>query len=202
MIERGFLGAAIGIVFVLGIQTGLVRAARKIASNRRVVGFMDPIVTTEDEKYSLSRFQMYLWTVLVLIGFSAVAFAKLEFPNIPQNLYILMGINLAAAVTSTAIHTVKTQPISTSVSTMPALNSLPNFVSDIFFESGNKASVDLPRTQIFLWTIVIAIIFVSMVINGFVVSSPSLPDVPSGLLALMGISNGAYLGAKAVVRGT
>jgi hypothetical protein len=51
MIGRGILGAAIGIMFVLFIQTGLVRAAMRKAAGKRVVGFMDPIVTTEDEKY-------------------------------------------------------------------------------------------------------------------------------------------------------
>jgi hypothetical protein len=198
MIGRGILGAAIGIVFVLFIQTALVRAARRMATGRRVVVFMDPIVTTEDEKYSLSRFQMYLWTGLVLDAFVAVALARLEFPDIPQNLYLLMGINFAAAVTSTAIYTVKpAQPPATPATAMPAPGPQPNFVADIFFESGDKASIDLPRTQMFLWTIIIALGFVVLTINRFVVGNPILPDVPTGVLVLMGISQGAYLGSKA-----
>jgi len=159
---------------------------------------MDLIVTTEDEKYSLSRFQMYLWTVLVLGAFVAVALAKPEFPDIPQNLYILMGINLAAAVTSTAINTVKTgTPPATPTTTVPAPGAQPNFVADIFFESGGKASVDLPRTQMFVWTIIIAIGFIMLTINRLGAGNPILPDVPTGVLVLMGISHGAYLGSKA-----
>lgn len=203
MIERGLIGAAIGIVFILFIQTALVRAARRKTVGRRDVGFMDIIVTAEDEKYSLSRFQMYLWTVLILVAFIAAALAKLDLPNIPSNLYILMGINLAAAVGSTAIHTAKTaKPPATPTTTAPASGGKPNFVADVFFESGGKASVDLPRTQMFVWTIIIAVSFIVLSINEFRIGNPILPDVPTGVLALMGISHGAYLGSKAAEKVT
>lgn len=203
MIERGLLGAAMGIVFILLIQTALVRAARRKTAGRRRVAFMDIIVTAEDEKYSLSRFQMYLWTVLILVAFVAVALAKLELPDIPSNLYILMGINLAAAVGSTAIHTAKTaEPQAMSTTTAPVPEGKPDFVADIFFESGGKASVDLPRTQMFVWTIIIAVGFIVLSINEFGAGKPILPDVPTGVLALMGISHGAYLGSKAAEKTT
>jgi uncharacterized membrane protein YfcA len=188
----GFLGALITFVFLLALQTYLVRSARRRAAGtaeKRVVKFMDLIITSEDERYSLSRLQMYLWTVVVVIGYAAVFLSMFKASDIPQNLYLLMGVNLAASVTSTAIATrngVK-KPV-----------GKPDFVKDIFFES-EKSSLDLPRTQMFIWTIVSLCYFAIMLIQKFVKPGvePSLPDIPTGLVVLMGVSHGAYLGAKA-----
>jgi hypothetical protein len=140
---------------------------------------------------------MYLWTLVVVIGYAAVFLSNFKTPDfkmldIPQNLYLLMGVNLAAAVTSTAIATrngVK-KPV-----------GQPDFVKDIFFES-EKNSLDLPRVQMFVWTIVSLCYFAIMLIQKFAEhgAEPSLPDIPTGLVVLMGVSHGAYLGAKAATK--
>src|SRR5205823_736706 len=136
-----------------------------------------------------------------------------QFAAIPQTLYLLMGVNLGAAVASTAITTVKASaaqmgaaanvvpPIAPPAKPTPTVTP-PNFVRDIFFEAGIPGSLDLPRTQMFLWTIVTIVTYLVLfgrhfhpapVVDGF----PLMPDVPTGMLALMGVSQGAYLGAKA-----
>jgi len=191
---RGFLGALIAFALLLALQSYLVKYARSHAAEKgtkRDVKFMDLIITSEDERYSLSRFQMYLWTVFVIIGFAAVFLATLKFPEIPQNLYLLMGVNLAAAVTSTAITTWKGE-----VKKRP--EGRPDFVKDIFFET--EDSLDLPRTQMFAWTIVSLLAFIILLVKTFVDGKPSLPDIPIGLVALMGVSHGAYLGTKAATK--
>ena len=132
---------------------------------------------------------MYLWTVVVVIGFAAVFLSTLGFPKIHENLYLLMGVNLAASVTSTGIFFAKSSGVR-----MPL--DQPDFVKDIFFES-KKISLDLPRTQMFVWTIVSLFYFAIKVTQSFVVGNPELPDLPLGLVVLMGVSHGAYIGTKA-----
>lgn len=185
----GFLGTLIAFVFLLVLQTYLITSARKRAAGTRNVRFWDLIITSEDENYSLSRLQMYLWTVVVVIGFAAVFLSTLGFPTIHENLYLLMGVNLAASVTSTAIFLAKKNGVR-----MPL--DQPDFVKDIFFES-KKISLDLPRTQMFVWTVVSLCFFAIKLIQSFKVGNPELPDIPLGLVVLMGVSHGAYIGTKA-----
>ena len=186
------MGALIAFVFLLALQTYLVKSARRRAAKtheRRNVRFWDLIITSEDENYSLSRLQMYLWTVVVVIGFAAVFLSNLKFPKIYDNLYLLMGVNLAASVTSTAIFYGKKNGVK-----MPP--DQPDFVKDIFFES-KKISLDLPRTQMFVWTIVSLCFFAIKLIQSFKGGNPALPDIPFGLVVLMGVSHGAYIATKA-----
>ncbi len=72
----------------------------------------------------------------------------------------------------------------------------PDFVKDIFFD-GKKNSLDLPRTQMFVWTIVSLCYFAIKLIQSSIHGTPSLPDIPAGLVVLMGVSHGAYIGTKA-----
>ena len=185
----GFLGALVAFVFLLALQTYLVKSAKKRAAGTRNIRFWDLIITSEDENYSLSRLQMYLWTVVVVIGFVAVFLSTRDWPTIQQNLYLLMGVNLAASVTSTGVFFAKKN----GVTTPP---DQPDFVKDIFFES-NKISLDLPRTQMFVWTIVSLCFFAIKLIQSFVAGPPGLPDIPTGLVVLMGVSHGAYIATKA-----
>ncbi len=196
-IWRGMGGAVLGLLLVIAFQVFLVKAARRRAMEKgtnRDVRFMDLIVTCEDESYSLSRLQMYCWTVVVVIGFAAVFMANYAIPDIPQNLYLLMGVNLAASVTATAIETIKHK---TPGRAGRRTGKKPEFLRDIFFEA--EDSLDLPRTQMFGWTIISLLAFAVMLVRSFS-STPALPDIPAGLVVLMGVSNGAYLGAKAVTR--
>jgi hypothetical protein len=49
----------------------------------------------------------------------------------------------------------------------------------------------------FVWTMVILIGYLVVLWNHYRQGLPSLPTVPEGLVVLMGISHGAYLGTKA-----
>lgn len=187
---RAFWGAIMTLLLFFAFQATLVHLARK-NSSRRAISFWDLIVTTEDEKYSLSRFQYYLWFVVILTSYGAVCFARGILANIPEGLYLLMGVNTVSAVTSTAITFTKGtfKPGGT-----------PNFFTDLFLDTKN--SLDLPRTQMFTWTIVLAVGYVVWVIRLICTADNpnelTLPQIDNGLIVLMGISHTAYLGAKAV----
>jgi hypothetical protein len=192
MEHRGLWGGFLALLFLISLQSSLVAIARRCVakSSKRVIHFMDLIITREDEKYSISRLQFYLWTVFVVIGFCAVFMATYKTPDIPQNLYLLMGVNLSAAVFSTAI-TLGKEKGKTTVNN----SGTPSFVKDIFFEG--EDSLDLPRTQMFVWTVISLLAFSVMLYKTFKDGAPALPDIPLGLVVLMGLSHGTYLGVKA-----
>jgi hypothetical protein len=129
---------------------------------------------------------MFLWTLFIVVAFVMVFLHDLAIPFLPPNLYLLMGVNFTTSVLSTAIALRRD---------MPKGNSGPHFMRDIFFPAGD--SLDLPRTQMFIWTIVSLGVFAVLFYESWIAGKPSLPDISSGLVALMGLSNGAYLGVKA-----
>jgi len=67
-------------------------------------------------------------------------------------------------------------------------NASGGFLRDILSDASGYS---FHRFQIFVWTIVLGIIFVSSVYN-----SLTMPEFSPTLLALMGISSGAYIGFK------
>ena len=100
----GAVGALVALVLLIAVQTLLVKLARRYHPALR---FFDLLVTGDDNRYSLSRFQVYVWTALVIIVFGALTFARFRFADFPPNLLLLMGVNLASAVAATAITTAK-----------------------------------------------------------------------------------------------
>ncbi len=252
---NGFLGAIAAIALIVLGQLILYRRAKERAEDLarkglakwRKVTFMDLIVTCDDEAYSLSRLQIYIWTVFIIISYSAFFAATWTLPEIQNNLLMLMGLNVATTAASTAVYSVKSNskvqtpvilaaPLATEPTVAftaapvvvsageaqpalgppappaaPVLSAVaqavppqplkePIFVHDIFFESDN--SLDLPRTQMFAWTVIILFAWVIQVFLMFrnapnAEAMTKLPDVTLGLTVLMGISNGAYLGLKA-----
>ncbi len=193
--HRPIIGALVAFLVLIILQTLLVRVAQRRSKQIKAAyrpGFMDLIVTSEDGNYSLSRLQMYLWTYAAIIGYVAVFMWDMKIPDIPESLYILMGVNFAATAASTAINTTRKEV------TNDTTKDKPDFVKDIFFES--DTSLDLPRSQMFVWTIVSLGVFFVLLCQSFnqpiPAGTPSLPDIPTGLIVLMGISHGAYLGVK------
>lgn len=69
-----------------------------------------------------------------------------------------------------------------------ASNSSRGFLPDILADANGYS---FHRFQIFAWTIVLGIIFVSSVYNGL-----SMPEFSATLLGLMGLSSGTYIGFK------
>jgi hypothetical protein len=176
--NEGFLGGLVGLVLLVGFVSLLSKSAG--------VHPLDLIITSDDNRFSLSRLQFWLWFVVVIISWGAISWATRRLYTVPDNLYILIGVNVAATVASSAIAVTK--------GVHPRANK-PNFFKDIFMDS--KQTLDLPRIQMFIWTIIIVVGYVAVVIEHYRQGLPSLPNIPEGLIVLMGISHGAYLGTKA-----
>lgn len=186
-ITHGLWGGSVALLALALFQNRLVSAARKANPNLR---YWDLIVTSEDNRYSLSRLQFYLWFAVIAISYAAVCAASGTLSDVPANLYVLMGINAASAVASTAI------ALKNEALTKRQAAEAPHWFRDIFLDSQN--TLDLPRTQMFMWTLVILVGYLVALVSHFKRGQLTLPVLPEGLLVLMGISQGAYLGSKAV----
>ena len=211
----GVRGAAMAFVIIVLLHTVLYIAARRAAAGRRPVVFLDMIVTGDDNKYSLSRLQVYLWTVVVIVTFAALSMATGRFAEVPMNLALLMSVTLGSAVAATALSPgggapaapeppgKVVPPVPKRGPEAPKMPPAPRFIRDLFFTSAAPGNLDLPRTQMFMWTLVILATWIVLFVKTFPhvstdagASATALPDIPTGLLTLMGVSNVAYLGAK------
>jgi hypothetical protein len=159
--------------------------------------------------YSLSRFQMGFWFFLVISGYVFAWMVTGELDTITDSILALIGIGagtaLGAAVidaapattatetmTSTAATTDGTAQVTTSVKVPVAAPPPPpsqGFLHDVL--SDNDEGISMHRFQMFAWTLILGVIFVSSVYK-----SLAMPEFSTTLLGLMGISSGTYLGFK------
>jgi len=181
---RGWIGALIAVIFLLGLQKFLITQANELREKK--LTFFDLIVTSEDNRYSLSRLQIYIWTFWVVIAFVQVAFVTVTFPAIPTNVAVLLGINGFTSVLSTAMTDTAKLKINKADN--------PDFFRDIFLDK--EGTLDLSRTQMFVWTLIILVTHMVIFWNWSLSGKHLIPEVDGGLLILMGVSNGAYLGVK------
>lgn len=129
---------------------------------------------------SLSMFQIYLWTWLVLVGLTYVVTITGELFAITPQVLTLLGI---AGAGSLAARFVSTGNVQRSKSADTAT------FADILKTDGK---FDLYRLQMFLFTAYTAV-FVALRIA----LDQAFPALDASLLLLMGISNGIYVGSKA-----
>ena len=210
--------ALVGFIVIAGLGiTGVWRGA-----------FID-----ERNMISLSRFQMLVWTVLVLSAYGTLAVTRAhEDPltaldvQIPQTVWVLMGISTTSLVGSPLIRNTKKDP---RLALKPqdqekvldnqreglagrvrvegrivAKKSVEDASwSDLFIgeEVSDAAHLNLAKIQMFFFTILLLISY-GVAVGSLLARSPSipdaLPDVGEGMLALFGISHGGYLVDKAV----
>jgi len=168
-------------------------------------GFWD-LIRESDYFPSLARFQFMIWTFV--ISFTIISIYLLMLGNhtlcwstLPSNILLLMGISAAVPLISSVISREKySKEISGLI---PCKEKAPAF-STILLEH-SKPTVG--RYQMFLWTIISVIIYLSLFIQelsgihdmGNLVQL-RLPDIDISLLFLMGLSQAAYVGAKLTSR--
>lgn len=188
----------------------------------------------ERGKYSLSRLQLFSWTVVVAAGFFAMAIQRKTLDiEIPENLLILMGFSLTAAVGSQAIKSYKSsKPVRDAKGkivyekkenedekkekpktvlkelTPEEREEIKRHFTDVFSveETGYDDMLDLGKFQMFWWTVTALGLYSFMIWNALVTGQYcetisgkqvcSLPQIPSTIVALMGLSQGAYLANK------
>jgi hypothetical protein len=198
-----------------------------------VVGRTFGALINEQNIMSLSRFQMVVWTIVVIGAYFAYALARLKAGSeayadplavaIDWRLWALMGISTTSFVGSALILQNKKDqdpdPTAT-VKTAQTLGEAPAEVeanrqgllyannskrdarfTDMFQgdEVGNTSHVDLAKLQMFYFTVISVVAFVVIVARSLWGNNlDALPQLPDGLIALLGISHAGYLTGKTV----
>lgn len=200
-----------------------------VAANNRFLG----VLINERNLMSLSRFQMALWTIVVLGTYFTYVLVRIRYHDltnalnvqIDSNLWILLGISTTSLVgTPLLLNTKKDQDPAASV--IPKIAALTDEstqavstnrqgtlygnpspadarMTDMFQgdELGNTLHVDLAKVQMFYFTIIAVSAFFVICYKAVMSGAPladnaQLPVLPSGLVAILGISHAGYLTSK------
>ena len=207
-------------VAIAGLMVGFIVIIGKCI-NGRATG----ILIDERKVMSLSRFQITIWTVIIVSAYFTIASARIyagvEDPlaiAIDWRLWALLGISSTSLVGTPLILDSKkrkkmdVKKIGKLRSEINADENVEGIVfvnkqftdarfSDMFEgdEAGNENHVDMSKVQMFFFTIIVALSYVVLLFNILDTSVPtSLPILPEGLIALLTISHGAYLTNKTV----
>jgi len=130
-----------------------------------------------DSCFSLAHSQMAFWTLFICSGYVLIYLITLEMPDLNSSMLILLGLSAGTALGGKVIDAGK-----------PVPKTKGKFLEDILQDADGYT---VARLQIFIWTLVMAGIFISNVY-----SKLAMPEFGGTLLALMGISSGTYLGFK------
>ena len=161
-----------------------------------------------DGRASFSKFQLWLWTMVISLGIFSIWIARMivaedvvsPIDDIPESLLSLLGISVLTAVGAKGVTTSYiNQNLSKKPSKKPDDRTGP--IQELLAD--DSGIPELAKLQMFFFTFIAVIFFLITVadnINGGVVANLVLPDVDQSLLVLMGISSGGYLGKKFITR--
>lgn len=154
--------------------------------------------------FSLAKVQMTLWTVVIVIGFVLSAAAFKSFPDVNETVVVLLGIGIGTAVGSLAVVPSR---VTEEIKIFEASAKAPadkqrldmflkskDILADISRDYGSTAA-DLHRLQNIVFTLIVMVMFIISV-----ASTGTFPTFSNTLLALIGVSGGAYVGFKAATR--
>jgi len=193
----------------LAIVLGLFVAAQSMIRKERREGeegkrgLLD-IVRDEEWKPSLALFQFMVWTGLIATLFLFIYLTRIFagnyniLPSIPTNVLELMGISVAVPIVSQSISVVKS---GNRTKQRPKDEDMPPWYSMVM--ENDKPS--LPRMQMFIWTWIAVVIYIGLFLAKLAdpstlqpITNLTLPDIDPTLVLLMGLSQSAYIGGKAV----
>jgi hypothetical protein len=160
------------LLFVLSIMASFVILAMKTN-----------LIRTGDDNspFSLALTQLSFWTIVIGSSFIYIWIVTDEIPPITGSTLILLSVS---ALTTAGSRLVDIRG-KLKVGTMPKSIS---FMEDILQD---ELGYSVHRAQMFMWTVIMGVIFVANVIR-----FQEIPQLDESLLALMGISSGAYVGLK------
>jgi len=175
-----------------------------------------------DGRPSSSKFQFFLWTIMVLFAyvtiFSARFAARTDVPplnGIPRNVLIAMGLSVTTAVAAKGITSsyVTSGQLQKPVVPPPPEQGQPPLAakanSGLFTDDDGHA--DLSKMQMLAWTIIGLIVYVFST-HGMIQAALSntldlkrdtaVPDIDGALMVLMGLGQAAYIGKKLMTTDT
>jgi hypothetical protein len=151
---------------VLAIRTNLIR------------------IGDDQSPFSLSLTQLAFWTIIISASFVYIWVITGELTPITGSTLVLLSISMATTGGSRLVD-IRRDP-----KTPENIPPSGGFIKDVLSDS---LGYSVHRSQMFLWTIILGIIFISAV-----VVTQKMPQLDSTLLGLMGISSSAYVGLKMI----
>lgn len=165
------------------------------------------------ERISLNRFQLVMWTLLILSNFLGVLFCSLSDPgralSIPAELLGLLGISIASATITGAVKDYKNaarplkiaggkgfrQRFQIAANDPDAPSPRPWRFAQVFLEEegtlGDNDVVSVTKFQNFVFTLALGIIYLALACKAH-----GYPVFDEKVLWLVGISHGGYIGGK------
>jgi hypothetical protein len=182
-------GSTSVFVGVLGLLFVAVTCTLAVTTNmlRDAVGALRGIT------WSLGRVQMAFWFVNILLAFLVIWVVTGAAPAVTTTMLTLLGIGagtaLGASIIDVTAQAQRPPPPGKESAEPPGTPVVSKgFFLDILMEDD---TISLHRYQMVVWTLVLGGIF-----WGSVWHRLAMPELPSTLLALQGITAGTYLGFK------
>lgn len=161
------------------------------------------VLVDERNVVTLSRFQIALWTLIIVSAYFTIVLARVHAKatdplalELPWQVWALMGIGATSFIGSPMIRG-ENRDIFTKVSGKAEFRDM--FRGD---EVESSAYIDMAKVQMFLFTVIVAIAYATVLWNLIITKEPttltSFPEVNQGLVTVLGISNAAYLGKKGI----
>ncbi|KOV85329.1 hypothetical protein [Nocardia sp. NRRL S-836] len=161
-------------------------------------------------RYSLSRLQVLLWTVVLLSLVSGMAYGRFAAGQVdvagfalPGQVLTLLSIVIGSAVAAAAIKVVKSTVRPDCVAAHPAGRGRGRFMEMLTVEEGVSAgrSIDLSKFQNFLVTVLLLLAYTAQAVAALrAVDNPAgiggLPAFSDTLLVLLAVSHAGYLLGK------
>ncbi len=182
------LAGMAALLFVLFLI--LNRGARKQIAGQSYKLMTAVMLDAETNTYSLSKFQFYLWTFAIVLGYGYLTLVRsliqgtFEFADVPGNLPGILAVSVGTSVFATGV--------TSAVGSKGSGRVQPGW-GDLLTVGG----VVVPeRVQFVVWTIVGVTAFLALTFLADPAVIQNLPSVPQGFLLLMGASSAGYLGGK------
>lgn len=159
-------------------------------------------------KFSSSRLQIILWTVVVLstvisvVGFNVVSKAAEPIGfTIPGNILAVLGISVGALAGSSLVKSAKKPEINLDIKKSFSEANVRNLI-EAEDDKSDVPGLDVSKVQMLAFTFVAVAAYAYVVLAWFVDAKvaedlASFPDFSEGMLGLIAISHGGYLGYKA-----
>ena len=193
-IELEIVPAIEFVCFLIGLLLTILIAAY-LARTTMILRNPTPGLPPGQAPYSLSRFQLAFWSLLVIAAYLFIWLITQELDTITGSVLALLGIGSATALGATIIDQGKpanaASPASTTSAVAPVAPApMPTrgFLNDVLSDDNG---LSIYRCQLFAWTLVLGVIFCASVYDGL-----EMPQFSTTLLGLMGISSGTDLGFK------
>jgi hypothetical protein len=165
----------------------LARGLAQISATANNVASFFSLVDTATNTYSLSKVQFFAWTAVGIFSYVYLAIVHIwlqrqpNMPDIPMSFVQLLGVSVSAAMGGI---------VANRMGNLKAGGTVGPELSDFISDGGDVAP---DRVQFLLWNLVALLGYLMLVLSSDAYTLLTIPDVPTNMLYLTGLSAGGYV---------